>query len=327
MASVAKTQLSPFAFDVAEGLAHSRQKKLPPRWFYDGMGSALFEAITMLPEYGLTRADERLLRVHSADLAAIVSPISLAVELGSGSGRKTRYILQSLARGGDGLLYRPIDVSPDALASCEKQLSDLAEVRPVTADWLEGLQTIVRSREARHPLILLFLGSSIGNISRQSIPAFLNKIRELLQPGDFFLLGADLLKDPAIMLAAYDDALGVTASFNLNVLRRINDELGADFDLRAFTHQARWDPVERRIEMHLLCRRDCNVRIEALETNFTFRAGETIWTESSYKFTSAELDAYAADAGFSPVETWVDSEWPFAETLWTASNSHPEFRA
>lgn len=317
MASSVTARMSPFASDVAEGLSLPDQKKLSPRWFYDDLGSALFETITMLPEYGLTRADERLLRDHAADVAVMTNRAPLVAELGSGSGRKTRYILSALSTGSGSVLYRPIDVSTAALAFCEKELADVAEVRPVSADWLEGLKTVTRWRDERRPLLILFLGSSIGNIDRESIPGFLKQIRELLQSGDFFLLGADLMKNVEAIRAAYNDSLGVTAAFNLNLLRRINDELGADFDLQHFLHDARWNANERRIEMHLLCCRDSRVYIEALGTIFEFRAGETIWTESSHKFTLEELDDFGRASGFIPIESWIDTEWPFAEVLWS----------
>jgi dimethylhistidine N-methyltransferase len=318
MAASVKTQLSSFGLDVAEGLSRPDQKKLAPRWFYDDLGSVLFDAITMLPEYGLTRADERLLRTHARELASIANAADVVVELGSGSGRKTRYILEALSKEQPFLEYCPIDVSPAALAFCERELGYIADVRPVVGDWLQGLGDISRVRKSERPLLLLFLGSSIGNIDREAIPGFLKSIHTLLQPGDFFLLGADLIKDPEMLLAAYDDPLGITGAFNLNLLRRMNDELGADFDLERFAHKARWNPACRRIEMHLVCYRDSVVQIEALGTAFQFRAGETIWTESSHKFTVEELNSFAAASGFEPVVTWVDTEWPFAETLWSA---------
>ncbi|MBV8549876.1 MAG: L-histidine N(alpha)-methyltransferase [Acidobacteriaceae bacterium] len=317
MAVYSKTQLSKFALDVVEGLSRSGQKTLPSRHFYDNLGSALFEAITMLPEYGLTRADERLLYKHAADLAFATNAPHLVAELGSGSGRKTRFILRALADNNNALVYRPIDVSSAALSQCEKELCDIAEVRPVHADWLDGLKQITSSARQRQSLLLLFLGSSIGNIDRQCIPDFLQRIRMLLNPGDFFLLGADLLKDVDTMLAAYDDTLGVTAAFNLNILRRVRDELGADLDLRSFAHEARWNEEQHRIEMHLLCCKDQIVHVRALEQEFRFRAGETIWTESSHKFTEDELNEYARVAGFTPAAMWVDAEWPFAEALWS----------
>ena len=308
--------VSEFAQDVANGLSRRRQKQLPARYFYDDLGSALFEAITLLPEYGLTRADEHLLLVHADEIADNIGSVSLIAELGSGSGRKTRHILSAWHARNERPLYRPIDVSSSALYNCTRELDGLSDCRPVEGEWLDGLATIASERKGVDPLLLLFLGSSIGNLGRDEVLDFLRALRELLRPGDFFLLGADLVKDIDRMLAAYDDPTGVTAAFNLNVLARINKELGADFDLRSFAHEARWDAAHRRIEMHLLSCRDQDVTIPALGAAFHFEAGETIWTESSHKFTEVELDGLALSAGFVPVDMWIDENWPFAEALW-----------
>ena len=317
MAASVQPRLSAFALEVLDGLT-ARQKKLSPRFFYDDLGSALFEAITLLPEYGLTRADERLLRTHGPDIARYTGRVGTVAELGSGSGKKTRHILEALVRRNPLLRYRAIDVSEAALAVCERQLEAVCEISPVCDDWMQGLSKIARQRSDNDPLVLLFLGSSIGNLDRNSVPQFLEELRSHLLPGDFFLLGADLVKDVRRMLAAYDDPTGVTGAFNLNLLARINRELDADFDLRSFAHEVRWHDADRRIEMHLLCCRKQSVYIGALETTIHFEAGETIWTESSHKFTCGELDEYARSTGFQAVAAWVDQEWPFAETLWRA---------
>lgn len=318
MSTTAPPQLTQFALDVAEGLGAPGQKYINPRYFYDDLGSVLFEAITLLPEYGLTRADERLLKNHASDIAAAVGSISSIAELGSGSGKKTRSILESFLQCQGKLTYYPIDVSAGALQSCERELSDVAEVQTVCRDWIDGLVSISSSRKRTEPMLLLFLGSSLGNLARTEIAPFLRQIRSSLLPGDFFVLGADLVKDVDLMLAAYDDPTGVTAAFNLNVLGRLNRELDADFDLRSFAHEVRWDEAERRIEMHLLSGPRQTVQIAALGTSFEFAAGETIWTESSHKFTPGELNQYADASGFLPVALWTDNEWPFAEVLWRA---------
>lgn len=315
MPASVKPQLSQFALDVAEGLSLN-QKKLAPRYFYDDLGAALFEAITLLPEYGLTRADERLISLHAPQIVRETGPVSTVAELGSGTGKKTRRILEAFSKLYGSTVYRPIDVSSAALAQCERELSSLARVQPICGDWMEGLATAVRSRHADMPLLLLFLGSSIGNLDREAMVSFLRRVRSHLRPGDFFLVGCDLVKDTETMLAAYDDATGVTAAFNLNVLGRANRELAANFDLSSFAHEVRWDSASRRIEMHLRSRWDQTVYIGALETVFEFCAGETIWTESSHKFTEQELESYAHSSGFSSVQMWVDREWPFAEALW-----------
>ncbi|MFL6415816.1 MAG: L-histidine N(alpha)-methyltransferase [Bryobacteraceae bacterium] len=312
----AQQQLSHFALDVAEGLSRPGQKKLAPRYFYDDLGSSLFEAITLLPEYGLTRADERLLKLHAGDIARAAGNVAIVSELGSGSGKKTSHIIRSLQTNGRGVTYRPIDVSSLALAFCERELGTLCEVMPVCDDWLGGLDEIARERTGIGSMLLLFLGSSIGNLDRCEIPEFLRQLRGRLQPNDYLLLGADLVKDRDTMIAAYDDPTGVTAAFNLNVLGRINRELGADFDLRSFGHEVRWNEAERRIEMHLVSFRNQTVTVSALDFLFRFAAGETIWTESSHKFTEQELCEFATSTGFDPVASWNDSEWPFLEALW-----------
>jgi L-histidine N-alpha-methyltransferase len=212
--------------------------------------------------------------------------------------------------------YAPIDVSRGALAACQRELCDISEVEPMCADWIEGVEEIARYRSGDKPLLLLFLGSSIGNLERSEIAAFLRSLRSNLRPGDFFLVGADLVKDIDRMVTAYDDPTGVTAAFNMNVLARINRELEGDFDLRSFAHEIRWNSREHRIEMHLLSCRNQVACIGALDMTFEFRAGETICTEFSHKFTQEELRSYAHSSGFAPVAEWVDEAWPFAETLW-----------
>lgn len=318
MSTAAQPQLSSFARDVAAGLADPVQKYISARYFYDDLGSALFEAITLLPEYGLTRADQRLLKMHADEIACAAGAVSLVAELGSGSGKKTRNIVTALSKRTSTVRYSPIDVSAAALAHCKKELCDVVNVLPVCADWLEGLTEIARERAGGESFLLLFLGSSIGNLERNCIPDFLKKIRSQLQPGDYFLLGADLVKDVDSMMAAYDDATGVTAAFNLNLLARINRELNANFDLRSFSHEVRWNHRDRRIEMHLLSSRNQTVYIGAVDLTIEFQAGETIWTESSHKFTKDELGDYARMSGFAPVKLWIDDEWPFVEALWKA---------
>lgn len=309
-------QTSQFALDVAEGLSLGGQKRLAPRYFYDDLGSSLFEAITLLPEYGLTRADERLLRLHSGEIARSVRDVSTVAELGSGSGKKTSHIVRALQSNGRRVTYRPIDVSSLALSACERELGSFCRVTPVCNDWLNGLEEISRERTGSGSMLLLFLGSSIGNLERLEIPRFLGELRDRLRPDDYLLLGADLVKGRETMIAAYDDPTGVTSAFNLNVLGRINRELSADFDLRSFGHEVRWNEGERRIEMHLVSFRNQMVTIRGVDARVSFSAGETIWTESSHKFTENELDEFARSSGFNPVASWNDPEWPFLEALW-----------
>lgn len=318
MPAVIARNLNQFALDVAEGLSHPVQKKLSPAYLYDDLGSALFEAITLLPEYGLTRADERLLFSIADEIAAEAGAISCVGELGSGSGKKTRHILRAVTQNYGTVPYLPIDVSAAALEACERELGDLTEVQPICQSWTDGLAELAERRPSAEPMLLLFLGSSVGNIEREELAAFFRLVRKSLRTGDLFLMGADLVKPVERMLLAYDDPTGVTAAFNRNLLNRLNRELDARFDLSLFDHQARWCAKERRIEMHLLARRAHSVDLGVLEAKVNFAAGETIWTESSHKFSVSELDEFAASAGFRPKRQWIDEEWPFAEVFWEA---------
>jgi L-histidine Nalpha-methyltransferase len=305
------------AQDVLDGLSRAGQKTLPSRFLYDDLGSVLFDAITLLPEYGLTRADERLLQRCSSEIADAAGTIGIATELGSGSGKKTRYLMEAVVARAPGATYYPIDVSAAALAACEKEIGDILPVRSICAEWLPGLRRVL-SPGSRERALVLFLGSTIGNLERRCIPEFLTQLREQLAPGDLFLLGADLVKDVETMLVAYDDPTGVTASFNLNILGRLNREFGSDFNLRNFAHEVKWDKAERRIEMHLVSCSRQTVNLPGAPAPISFEAGETIWTESSHKFTEQELAALAYASGFTPVNSWTDREWPFAEVLWRA---------
>jgi len=305
-----------FASDVRVGLSKP-QKELHSKYLYDEIGSALFEAITFLPEYGLTRADERLLVAYAGEIAAALDGPVDVIELGSGSGRKTRSVLQAVRSAQMDLNYFPIDVSPEALARCSAEVGRLAAVHPQQETYLVGVDQAVARRRPGHSFLVLFLGSTIGNFERKCAQAFLSDLRQRLEPGDALLLGADLVKCRERLILAYDDPTGVTAAFNLNLLGRVNRELGANFNLRAFEHVARYNDRERRIEMHLHALVRQNVTITAADFSLHIRAGETIWTESSHKYTLQELPAMAAQAGFVPLARWVDQEWPFVEALWT----------
>ena len=305
------------AQDVRLGLSKP-QKELPAKYFYDAVGSALFESITRLPEYGLTRAEERLLWKSAREIPDhLAGPLAVA-ELGSGSGSKTRLVLEAIGARQREVLYHAIDASPAALDGCRATMSAIPGVRffGIASFYEEGLEEVARRRSQEQHLLVMFLGSNLGNFDPAQARAFLAGVRRHLAPGDALLLGTDLVKPEATLLAAYDDAAGVTAAFNLNLLARLNRELGADFDLRRFRHLARWSPTERRIEMHLVSQVRQRVTIAELGLGVSFERGETIWTESSHKFTLAELPGMAAGAGFVPVAQWVDQEWPFAENLW-----------
>jgi L-histidine Nalpha-methyltransferase len=308
--------VSEFAADVRESLTKAGQRELPSKYLYDEVGSALFEAISVLPEYGLARADARLLQKYAGEIVGrLPSPVQVA-ELGSGSGKKTRWILEALARR-QMTYYYPIEISPHALAACEKELGciDLVSVVGYEQPYLEGLRSVANGRLEDDHLLVLFLGSTIGNFDRGAEEQFLREIRDTLRPGDALLLGTDLEKSVELQLLAYDDPAGVTAAFNLNLLARINRELGADFDLTCFRHEVRWNQTDRCIEMHLrsTCRQ--TVHIPAANLRLALDENETIWTESSHKYKAEEIPGMAARSGFRCEAQWIDSEWPFAQNL------------
>jgi L-histidine Nalpha-methyltransferase len=305
-----------FAADVRAGLTRPGQKELPSKYLYDDVGSALFEVISHLPEYGLTRADERLLRRHAGEIIdGLDAPVAVA-ELGSGSGKKTRWILEALSQR-EPTFYYPVELSRSALAMCERELSDIDAISIVgfEREYLDGLLEIAARRQRGGHLFVLFLGSTIGNFDRPAGIRFLAEVRRILEPGDSLLLGTDLEKPTAQLLRAYDDEIGVTAAFDLNLLVRINRELDADFDLGQFAHVARINHEARSVEMHLQSKRRQTVRISAADLRVEFFEGETIWTESSHKYSAEEVFQMARDSGFVCQAQWVDQQWPFAENL------------
>jgi L-histidine N-alpha-methyltransferase len=314
-----------FGDEVRAGLTGS-PKVLQPKYFYDELGSVLFTAICALPEYYLTRAEAEILHSRAGEIAAsLTGPVRL-VELGSGDGRKTRLLIDALLARQGRLDYFPIDISRSALeVSSQELLSTYPNLR-VTAwvgEYHLGLRAI-REQDERRPensprrTLALFLGSTIGNLAPEERVALLGHVRGMLAPGDALLLGADLKKDEKVLVAAYDDELGVTAAFDLNVLSRINRELGGGFDLRSFRHLARWNETEGRIEMHLESRKDQTVPIRDLDLEVPFRAGETIHTESSYKFDLDQISALADQTGFALVRTWHDAARRFSSNLLVA---------
>lgn len=305
-----------FAEDVRAGLMRPGQKELPSKYLYDDVGSSLFEVISHLPEYGLTRADERLLRRHSREIVDRLSgPVAVA-ELGSGSGKKTRWLLEAFCRR-QHTSYYPVEISHSALVMCERELSDIDAISIVgfEREYLDGLLEVASCRKRGQRLFVLFLGSTIGNFDRLAGIKFLSSVRSILETGDSLLLGTDLEKPAAQLIAAYDDELGVTAAFNLNLLARVNRELGADFDLRHFAHVAKINHEARSVEMHLESLRRQIVSIPAAEVDVEFQEGETIWTESSHKYSADEVVETARNAGFRCEVQWIDEQWPFAENL------------
>lgn len=295
--------------DVRRGLTAS-PKTLPPKWFYDARGSELFEEITALPEYYPTRAEREILLARSAEIAE-VSGMRTLVELGSGSSDKTRHLIDA-APGLDA--YVPVDVSESALTGAGRSL--LAErpeltVEALIADFTGGLDL----PSTPGPRLVAFLGGTVGNLLPQERAAFLSSVRDFMSPGDTLLLGTDLVKDEATLVAAYDDAAGVTAAFNKNVLSVLNRELGADFDPDAFSHVARWDPERSWIEMRLRARSALSVKLPALDLAIDFERGEELRTEVSAKFTEEGVRAELAAVGLETVRWWTDRERRFALSL------------
>ncbi|HEU4682903.1 MAG TPA: L-histidine N(alpha)-methyltransferase [Nitrospira sp.] len=308
-----------FGEAVREGLSRA-PRELPSRYLYDEIGSLLYDVITRLPEYGLSRADERILSTHAASIVRHLPDKVIVAELGSGSGRKSRPLLEVLAGRTTPLIYVPIDISPTALNNCRKELTGVGGLSLVGLErsYLEGLEEVSRRRPPDHALLVLFIGSTLGNFERDAAEVFLTQIRQALQPGDALLLGTDLEKPAADLLPAYDDPLGVTAAFNRNILARINRELQGTFVLDRFQHCVRYDDLHRRIEMHLRADRPHTVHIRGAGLSCRFEAGETICTEACHKFDVDELRVMAHRNGFRCEAQWMDREWPFAESLWLA---------
>jgi L-histidine N-alpha-methyltransferase len=295
--------------DVLHGLTRT-PKTLPPKWFYDAQGSELFEKITELPEYYPTRAEREILIARAPEIAAATGARTL-VELGSGSSEKTRYLLDAMP----GLhTYMPVDVSESALTQAGQAL--IAErpglnVHALIADFTGGLSL----PGTPGPRLVAFLGGTIGNLLPAERATFLASVRALLSPGDALLLGTDLVKDESVLVAAYDDAAGVTAAFNKNVLTVVDRELDADFDLDAFDHVALWDAEHEWIEMRLRSRTAQTVKIPALELVVDFSEGEELRTEISAKFRAEGVRSELATAGFELTHWWTDQEGRFALSL------------
>jgi len=316
----AATSPNDFADDVRRGLT-ATPKFLLPHYFYDALGSALFSAVCELPEYYVTRAEDEILRSSGAEIAGAFGPRVRLVELGSGSARKTRHLIEAVLARQPSLEYVPVDVDDGMLASSGHDLlNDYSglSVSAIRGDFREPatlLDAFLPPSNAR--TIILFLGSSIGNLDPAAAGAMLANLRTALSPGDALFLGADLRKSSAILEAAYDDPLGVTAAFNLNLLARINRELGGNFDLAAFKHRACYNASEGRIEMHLVSRKAQRVIIDGYEV--AFDEGESIHTENSYKYDDGSLQALAEAGGFSIERRWCDSNGYFADLLMVAT--------
>jgi L-histidine Nalpha-methyltransferase len=319
--SVSQSNSDRFANEVRLGLTEE-PKSLSPKYFYDALGSQLFEAICLLPEYYLTRAETEIFRSHAAEIIAQMQALPATVgivELGSGSSIKTRLLIEAILARQDRLHYRPIDISATILEqSGSKLLGDYPNlyITAHVSDYTEGLSSIVRRDGER--IMVLFLGSNIGNYMPDEGRLLLTQIRRALRPGDGLLLGADLKKSRSILEPAYNDALGVTAAFNLNLLLRINRELDADFDPARFEHRAVYDEREGRVEIFIVSRAAQSVRIKKIGLQVQFREGEMIHTENSYKYDPAQLEALAKETGFKPKRSWFDSEKRFSCNFWAA---------
>ena len=296
-----------FASDVRNGLA-AKPKQLSPKYFYDAAGSELFEAICLTPEYYPTRTETKLLSGIAPELAQAIPANAVLVEFGSGASDKTKLLLDAAPQIA---AYVPIDISADALAQATERLHALypaLRVMPLKSDFTAALALPMAVRDM--PKVGFFPGSTIGNFTPEEAVRFLHGARRLLGENAMLIIGADVVKDEATLLAAYDDAGGVTARFNLNLLIRINRELDGDFDLAQFKHQARWNPQEQRMEMHLVSRVDQIVN--AAGQSFAFKAGESLHTENSHKFTPATFAAMTRQAGWHIHQQWLSTTPQFA---------------
>ena len=312
--------LAQFVVDVQYYLAQ-KPRQLPSRYFYDELGSALFEAICRLPWYRITRAEMRLLAAHGRDILDRVQPLSTIVELGSGSGDKLKRLIDAAAPRLSPLNVHLVDVSRGAL---ELSLRTLAAVDDITvvahqSAYETGLRDAARATHGTGVTLVLFLGSNIGNFDPPGAAAFLRTLRGNLSTRNALLIGADLVKPSRDLLLAYDDPLGVTAAFNRNLLVRINRELGGNFDVDAFAHRATWNARESRVEMHLVARSAQQVHIDAAQLDFRMKRGEPIWTESSYKYRPEDVITLLERAGFRLLSQWIDDADGFALTLVSAA--------
>ncbi len=313
---------TPLGADVYYGLTAPR-KSLSPWLFYDAEGSRLFERITELDEYYLTRTERSILsREAEAILAAAAGEERLRIiELGAGTATKTGLLLEAAVRRQDQVVYEPIDVSAAALEEATQRIEEEipgVTILPRVADYTAGLRCDMeesRPETPRDRRMVLYIGSSIGNFDPGEAMQLLQDVRDELLPGDSLLLGVDMVKPESVLVPAYDDAQGVTAEFNRNVLRRINGDLGADFNLDRFRHVARWNNARSRIEMHLESTVEQQVSIPALDLEISFRRGETIHTENSYKYTPATVRELLTSSGFAPAEQWHDDQMWFGVFL------------
>ncbi|HZP16467.1 MAG TPA: L-histidine N(alpha)-methyltransferase [Terriglobales bacterium] len=298
-----------YAREVVDGLS-ARPKTLPCKLFYDDRGSALFEEITRLPEYYLTRTELEILQESSREIIQAAGPPLSVIELGAGTAAKTATLLRAAARRQIRVKYFPVDISPSALAEARRRVREElpgALVRPVLTDFCDGFHFL---QDVPGRKLVLYLGSSIGNFDWEDATALLRRVREQLSPGDAFLLGTDMVKDPAILVPAYDDAQGITAEFNKNILRRLNRELDATFDLDSFRHIAEWNPARSRMQIYVESLFAQTVWLRLTRSVVKFAAGERIHTENSYKYTLETAGKMLCVSGFRLERSWFDRrEW------------------
>ncbi|MGH9880955.1 MAG: L-histidine N(alpha)-methyltransferase [Pyrinomonadaceae bacterium] len=307
--------LAGFAEDARIGLS-AKPKHLSPKYFYDELGSQLFEAICLLPEYYLTRAENEIIERYADEIVGAVEGATTLLEMGSGSASKTRLIIQALLRREEFALFIPVDISASALESSSRillQSFPRLRIEAFAADYFDALAKL--AERPRRRTLALFLGSNISNFGRQEAPRFLRALRNVLRSDDALLLGADLKKDRSILEPAYDDSLGITAAFNLNLLLRVNRELGGDFSPREFKHHAHYNEELGRVEIHIESMRAQKVRIRKLDLEIAFGVGERIHTENSYKYDLADIERLAEETGFRRSHTWLDSQKRFSSNL------------
>ena len=317
-----RTAQSTLAEDVQAGLTVS-PKTLPPKYFYDAVGSALFDVITLLPEYYPTRAEAEILANFADEIVAAVEGEKILVELGSGSATKTRRLIKAVLKTQNELLFLPNDISPTVLEESSRVLLQMypqLRIEAYAADYFTALENFEKrtTRVAEKRILALFLGSNIGNFTYEEARGLMTAWRKSLNPGDAVLLGTDLKKDARILIDAYDDPTLVTAAFNLNLLARLNRELDADFDLRKFRHRALYNETEGRVEMHLESSTRQTVRLAKLNLIIEFGEHETIHTENSYKFDLQDLTHLAQVSGFELKKSWFDSQKRFGSSLFQA---------
>jgi L-histidine N-alpha-methyltransferase len=308
-----------FADDVREGLL-SERKHLFPKYLYDPLGSQLFDAICLLPEYYLTRSEDEILATYADEITSVIPGRKVLLEMGSGSASKTRLLIEALLRRQRSLVYVPVDISATALENSSRVLLQSypeIEIQAYAGDYYAAIERL--RGELSGPTLALFLGSNIGNFDETEALGFLRAMRSMLNRGDGLLLGADLKKDRATLEAAYDDPLGVTAAFSRNLLVRMNRELGAGFDVHSFKHVAIYNEAEGRIEIYIESLKDQVVDIKGLSIKVKFKQGERIHTENSYKYDPAQLSRLAERAGFVIERSWTDRKGMFSSNLLVAA--------